>query len=83
MSDAIIRIYKEYIGKYEKLKAESKNAGVIAQCELEIKLMSDHVRRLETNHAECVESCCPGCTLGGLKGESSDDQERTQADGHG
>ena len=70
----IIEIYRGYI---ERMRSKQfvdpktpKQAEVNRLFDEEIAAHEAHIRRLETNHADCVKPCCPSCKLGGLKKKS-------------
>lgn len=62
--------YKEQIAMWEQhLLRTDISAEDRQYVREEHARMSLHLHRLETDHAECVEPCCPGCKLGGLTEE--------------
>ena len=72
---SILEIYKDgaqqFQESHDSMVREHASPKALAACAAEIKHYTDHARRLETNHAECVVSCCMGCTLGGLPKETN------------
>jgi hypothetical protein len=61
-------IYRKYIPKFQKLADTTKDPKEREEALEEVRLMKAHLKRLEEGHANCVESCCPGCTMGGRNG---------------
>lgn len=63
----VLDIYRRNLVELVKLREECGNQPLEDGETLDeaIARYKLHIHRLETNHKDCVEKCCMGCTMGG------------------
>lgn len=71
-----VEMYQDVLEIWEKGRIRGLNEGYkttdpeIVCIDNEIARIRLHIHRLKTNHADCVQACCPACTCGGINENS-------------